>query len=175
MFILKRFGQIWNTPWKRSRRPKQPILFKVTSEKHYASIQWERIREFVGAMARSGASPSTKGISQYSVEKRGSIVEVNRPGCAPRQEGWWRGRTGFIHRRWVWGVGGGGSKSAVQWTTLYYPYLSPDRTFRPPSLSLFVYCKRMSWVQEGREMKTKQTISKVWPTFVYNLCIPSQK
>lgn len=104
---MKRFGQIWNTPWERSRRPKQPILFKVTSEKHYASIQWERIREFVGAMARSGASPSTKGISQYSVEKRGSIVEVNRPGCAPRQEGWWRGRTGFIHRRWVWGVEGG--------------------------------------------------------------------
>lgn len=108
MIILKRFWQIWNTPWKRSRRPKQPILFKVTSEKHYASIQWKRIREFVGAMTRSGASSSTKGISQYSVEKRGSIVEVNRPGCAPRQEGWWRGRTGFIHRRWVWGVWGGG-------------------------------------------------------------------
>lgn len=160
MFILKRFWQIWNTPWKRSRRSKQPILFKVTSEKHYASIQWERIREFVGAMARSGDSPSTKGISQYSVEKRGSIVEVNRPGCAPRQEGRWRGEDGVYSQEM--GVRGCWGGVVVNQPFNGQPSTTPIchliGLFGRLHISLFVYCKRMSWVQEGREVKTKQTI-----------------
>lgn len=79
--------------------------------------------------ARRRKSDDKGGFSVFCGEKRGSIVEVNRAGCCA--QGWKEDGVYSPER------GGGGSKSAVQWTTLL-PYLSTDWTFRPHALLLFV-------------------------------------